>query len=349
MRKIVGLFLITIILGTFLSACHQGATQMRKNVTGRAGETMVVMPKDIWKGKAGDTIRAILGQPQVGLPQGEPLLDLIDVPYEAFKDIIKTSRNIIQTRISKNVEKTGITFTDDVWAYPQATIQINAKTQEQFIDLFVENKDKILSYFIAAEKERNMMNYKRVYEKEVYNVLDKDFGFTLKVPSGFRIMKQEKNLIWIQFDTPEIFQGIVVYTFPYVSDSAFTVNYQLPIRDSLLKANVPGPTKGSYMTTEKQFDQIVNTTTHNGNYAMEMRGLWAVENDFMGGPYVALSELDLANKRVINVFGFVYRPNKRKRNLLRQVESMLYSLKLNNQADNDKLNKQTGTEVKVKG
>jgi hypothetical protein len=102
------------------------------------------------------------------------------------------------------------------------------------------------------------------------------------------------------------------------------------------------------MSTEKRLDQINNVIKHNGNYASEMRGLWRVENDFMGGPYVALSELDASNQRVINAFGFVYAPSKDKRNLLRQVEAMIYSLKLNNQADNDKLNQQD-IEIQVEG
>jgi hypothetical protein len=103
------------------------------------------------------------------------------------------------------------------------------------------------------------------------------------------------------------------------------------------------------MTTEKMFDQTFNVFTHNGNYATEMRGLWKVENDFMGGPYIAISELDAANQRVINAFAFVYRPSKDKRNLLRQMEAMIYSLKQNNQKDNDKLNKQSDFEVNVEG
>ncbi|WP_340111420.1 DUF4837 family protein [Maribellus mangrovi] len=346
--KIYPLF-IFIVLSTLLFSCGSNDTTLRKNITGNAGELVVVISKDAWDKEPGNVIREILAQPQVMLPQEEPLFDLIDVPHNAFKQIFKTTRNILQTSISPNVDKEGVKFTDDVWAYPQATVQISAKTPEKFVELFNENKDKILSYFLAAEKERNTMNYNRVHEKAVLNTLSQDFGITMKVPPGFRIVKQAKDFIWIQYDTPEIFQGIIIYIHPFVSDSAFTINYQLPIRDSILKAQVEGPTDGSYMSTEKRLDQVFNVQRHNGNYAAEMRGLWRLENDFMGGPYVALSELDVANQRVINAFGFVYAPSKEKRNLLRQVEAMIYSLKLNNQKDNDKLNKQEELEINVEG
>ncbi|MDX8337572.1 DUF4837 family protein [Draconibacterium sp. IB214405] len=347
MRRINHL-IILLLLASVFAGCGDDATQMYTNITGKAGEMVVVISDDSWEGAPGTLIKETLAQPHVGLPQEEPLFDLIDVPHAAFKKIFRTTRNVLQTQISSNVDESGIAFTDDVWAYPQATVQIRAKTPEEFVKIFESNKDKILSYFILAEKERNTMNYKKVYEKAVYNTLDQEFGVTMKVPPGFRIMEKKKDFLWVQFDSPEITQGIVVYSYPYVSDSAFTVDYQLPIRDSLLKKYVPGPTDGSYMSTEKRLEQINNVIKHNGNYATEMRGLWRVENDFMGGPYVALSELDVSNQRVINAFGFVYAPSKDKRNLIRQVEAMIYSLKQNNQADNDKLNQQD-VEIQVEG
>jgi hypothetical protein len=345
--KIYIVIFLSVLFGLF--SCSDAGTEMYKNITGKAGEMIVVISKQSWEGEPGSLIRETLAQPHVALPQDEPIFDLIDIPHNAFKDIFKSTRNILQTSISSNTEEEGIIFKDNVWAYPQATVQINAKSADRFVEIFNENKEKILSYFLAAEKGRLNMNYNKYYEKGVFNVLERDYEVTMKVPPGFRIAEQKKDFIWIQYDTPEIFQGIIIYTFPYVSDSAFFVDYQLKVRDSILKANVPGPTVGSYMSTEKRFDQVNAITKHNGNYASEMRGLWRVENDFMGGPYISLAELDVANQRVVVAFGYVYAPSKDKRNLLRQVESMIYSLKFNNQEENDKLNKQTNFEVNVEG
>ncbi len=334
-RRFLFTFLVTIAV-----ACSDSGTQMYKNITGKAGEMIVVISKESWDGVPGKLIRETLAQPQLGLPQDEPIFDLIDIPHNAFKEIFQSTRNIIRTSISQNVDSEGVVFKDDVWAYPQATLQINAKSADRFEAIFNENKDKIISYFVAAEKERLSMNYEKFYEKGVYNILDKDFNLTMKVPPGFVIAKQEKDFIWCKYETPEISQGIILYSFPYVSDSAFQTNYQLKVRDSLLKIKVPGPRDGSYMTTEKRIDQVNNFFEHNGNYAAEMRGLWRVQGDFMGGPYVSLAELDGSNQRVIVAYGYVYAPSMNKRNLLRQVEAMVYSLKLNNQKENDKLNSQ---------
>lgn len=339
--KRIHLVLSLLIFAALFSCKNNGGnTGVSKNVTGRAGELVVVISDDAWENKPGKIIRETLAQEHLALPQDEPLFDLVKVRQEGFKSIFRTTRNIIQTRITPNVDSIGVTFKDNVWASPQATVIIQAKNEDEFEQLFNENKNKILSYFIKAERDRLTMNYNQYYERGIYNVLSENFGVTMKVAPGFQIAEQKKDFIWLRYETPEISQGIVLYTFPYVSDSAFIIDYQLKVRDSILRANIPGPTEGSFMATERRIEQINNFREHNGNYAAEMRGLWRVVNDFMGGPYISLAELDAANQRVVVTFGYVYAPSKDKRNLLRQVEAMIYSLKLNNQAENDKLNQQ---------
>jgi uncharacterized protein YihD (DUF1040 family) len=326
---------------TALVSCNNsGNTGLSKNVTGRAGELIVVISEEAWEGKPGKLLRETLAQEHLALPQDEPLFDLVKVQHEGFKSIFKTTRNIVQTRISSNVDSAKVTFQDNVWASPQATVIIQAKNENEFEKLLKENQDRILSYFLKAEKDRLTQNYQKYYERGIYNVLNENFGVIMNIAPGFQIADEKKDFIWLRYETPEISQGIVLYTFPYVSDSAFMVDYQLKVRDSILRAHVPGPTTGSFMATERRIEQINNFREHNGNYAAEMRGLWRVVNDFMGGPYISLAVLDAANQRVIVAFGYVYAPSKDKRNLLRQVEAMVYSLKLNNQKENDKLNQQ---------
>lgn len=331
----------SLLMFTALVSCNNsGNTGLSKNVTGRAGELIVVISEEAWEWKPGKLLRETLAQEHLALPQDEPLFDLVKVQHEGFKSIFKTTRNIVQTRISSNVDSAKVTFQDNVWASPQATVIIQAKNEDEFEKLLKENQDRILSYFLKAEKDRLTQNYKKYYERGIYNVLNENFGVTMNIAPGFQIAEEKKDFIWLRYETPEISQGIVLYMFPYVSDSAFMVDYQLKVRDSILRTHVPGPTTGSFMATERRIEQINNFREHNGNYAAEMRGLWRVVNDFMGGPYISLAVLDAANQRVIVAFGYVYAPSKDKRNLLRQVEAMVYSLKLNNQKENDKLNQQ---------
>ena len=335
--------LLSLAMLVILGACQDGGTGLTKNVTGKAGELVVVISDDAWQSSPGEAIRQTLAQEHVALPQDEPLFDLVRVPREGFKNIFKTTRNIMQVSISPSLDTFGVTFQENVWASPQALVTIMAQSEAQFNEMFDEHRNRIVSYFLRAEKNRLTMNYNKYYERGIYNVLNDNFGLTMKVAPGFQIAKQSDDFIWLRYETPDISQGVILYSFPYVTDSAFTENYQLKVRDSLLKANVPGPTQGSYMATEKRIPQVYNVNKHNGNYATEMRGLWRLMNDFMGGPYVSLAQLDIENQRVVVAYGYVYAPNKDKRNLLRQVEAMIYTISLNNQENNDKLNRQVSS------
>lgn len=338
-------YILLFIVAVAFYGCSNDNAGMHKNVTGKAGDLIVVASESTWNGKAGEIIRGSLAQEHVALPQDEPIFDLIKVPREGFKNIFKSTRNILQVSVSPNVDKTGIEFRDDVWAYPQATVTITAPNHEQFAEIFNENKNKIISYYLKAEQERLQMGYKKYYEKGIFNVLKEDFDLTMKVPPGFVIADQKEDLIWLKYETPEISQGVILYTFRYVSDSAFTENYLIRVRDSILKANVPGPSEGSYMATERRVEQVQNITQYNGHYASLMRGLWRVRNDFMGGPYISLAVLDEEQQRVVVAFGYVYAPSKDKRNYLRQVEAMINSLDISDQKKQEESVAETETET----
>ena len=313
---------------------------MRKKITGRAGEMVIVVPTETWDGEVGHSFRQVMAQPQLGLPQDEPIFELIDVPPSAFKEIFRTSRNIVRIKISSKVDTSKVEFKKDIWAWPQAVVDISAKSKEEFLDIFNKNSDKMVGYMIKAERDRLIMNYKNYHDKAAKNTIKEKFNIKLNMPPGFKVTKQTKDFAWVRYETPDISQGIIIHSFPYTSDSTFTQKYILSKRDSILKANVEGPAAGSYMTTEHQLLPVFNIFEFKKNYAAEMRGLWRVEGDFMGGPYINLSVLDAANNRIIMLDGYVYAPRFDKRNLLRQVEAMMYSLELPDQKKNDKINSQ---------
>ncbi|RKD92593.1 DUF4837 family protein [Mangrovibacterium diazotrophicum] len=338
MKRISLIFFVFVSLSLILSSCKDD-TKLRKKVTGKAGEVVVVIPKETWDGNVGETIRQTLAQPQISLPQAEPLFDLISVPPAAFKEIFKTSRNIVNVRISPSIDSAKVEFKKDIWAWPQAVVNISAKSSEDFDQVFNANSSRIVAYLLKAERDRLMGNYAKYSEKSVEPALKK-LNVDLTVPVGFKVAKEGTDFMWMRYDTPEIMQGVAVYSFPYTSDSTFTESYLLAKRDSVLEKYIEGPSSGSYMVTEHRLPVTMNVFSYKNNYAAEIRGLWRVEHDFMGGPFVSLAVLDASNNRIVVADGFVYAPRFDKRNYLRQVEAMLYSLKFPDQAKNDKINSQ---------
>ncbi|MCX6236600.1 MAG: DUF4837 family protein [Bacteroidia bacterium] len=338
MKKRITPFIFVISLICMILACSGDGSSLMKSVTGKPGETVVVISKELWSGDVGDTISRYLSQPQLCLPQEEPILTVVNVPPDAFKTF-ETTRNIVLTRILPSVTEPSVTIQYDVWAKPQVVVSVQAPDEAAFIKIFAEKSDMIIATILRAEKMRLMAMYAQSKYKEetISDSLIKKHRFNLNIPRGYDIVKDTSDFVWIRYESPLTSQGILAYWYPYVSDSAFATSSLLHKRDSILRRNVPGALPGSFMSTEKRF--IVSQIFKNsGNYSVEIRGLWKVEGDFMGGPFVSLSTLDLAHKRVITVEGYLYSPKYNKRDYLRQVEAMIYSLSFPDQKLNDKIN-----------
>jgi len=337
-NKIIAHYIFALSVVLLLSACGGDGKSLMKSVTGRPGETIVVIAKGSWEGNVGDTIKRYLSQPQLSLPQEEPILNVVSIPPDAFKTF-ETTRNIVLTRILPSVTEPSVTIQYDVWARQQVVISVQAADEAGFVKIFAEKSDMIISAILRAEKMRLMEMYaqKKFKEETISDSLVKTHKFNLNIPKGYDIVKDTSDFVWIRYESPLISQGIIAYWYPYVSDSAFVTKNILQKRDSVLRHKIPGTLPGSFMTTEKRF--IVSQAFKNrGNYAVEIRGLWKVEGDFMGGPFVSLTTLDLARKRVLTVEGYIYSPKYNKRDYLRQVEAMIYSVSFPDQKLNDKIN-----------
>jgi hypothetical protein len=65
---------------------------------------VVVISEDAWEGSPGQLSGLFWHRIMLALPQDEPLFDLVKVPREGFKNLFKTTRNIMQVRISPNLD-----------------------------------------------------------------------------------------------------------------------------------------------------------------------------------------------------------------------------------------------------
>ena len=138
----------------------------KPNAGGKAGELLIVIDDSWRKSDAGETLRSIVRQPYLGLPQPEPMFDVSVTSYAGFNDFMKTYRNLVLTKISPNVEVDTVLYYKDVWAKGQAMVRINAKTEEGFVKLIKRQEIKLLSFFNKAERDRSVKSYRKYINKE---------------------------------------------------------------------------------------------------------------------------------------------------------------------------------------
>ncbi|MGQ1784317.1 MULTISPECIES: DUF4837 family protein [unclassified Saccharicrinis] len=324
MKQLVYLLFILSIITT---SCKTKPNSHKPNPSGNAGVMIIVMNDVVKKTEAGKKLWDMMVQPMIGLPQEEPMFDVSVIPHRSLSDFMKTYRNIVVVEVGENVKKEGIYFHTGTWAKQQALVRIYAKDDASMQKLVEENELKLVGFFAKAERERLTKYFKTTFNKELKNKVKEKFGISIEVPLDFSLRKEVDGFLWMSQETSISSLGLLIYEIDYVGEGSFSKEYLLNKRDETMMKNVPGPSAGSYMTTEHQFPinyQVIKTPADSNTVVL--RGLWKVQGDMMGGPFITMVHHNTKRNKLIITEGYSYNPQKpKKRNMVRQLEAILYS------------------------
>ena len=307
------------------------------NISGKAGEVIVVIDKGNWEGLVGNTLRDYLAQETPFLPQREPLFGLVNVPQNAFTNMFQIHRNIIVVNINNTVTEPGVVIRKDVWATPQTVIYVNAIDSDSAAMLIEENSDLMITTIEQAERDRIIRNIKKYEELKLAPIVTEMVGGSPHFPSGYKLKKKTDDFIWITYEPEYVTQGILIYKYPVEKGKDMMDKANLIAANAeILKNNVPGMFENTYMTISAFAPPTVKYMKYKGLEFAEIRGLWEVHNDYMGGPFVTHVFYSPDGQYMIGLEGFVYAPKFDKRHYLRQVESIIYSFEWAKTEDNAK-------------
>ena len=298
------------------------------NASGLPYEMLVVMPDDQWERPLGRAVFNVLDTDVPGLPQSERSFRITRVePSGMNSNMFRIMRNIIKVDIQKIYTQPKFKFARDVYSHPQMVMTLQAPDEASLAQYVEDNAQSILDFFTKSEMNREIDNLREEHNLDVSRLAQEILGVDVWVPWEVNKYKKGKDFLWASTNTGKKDMSIVLYSYPYTDTNTFTLEYFLNKRDSVMKANIPGGPKGSYMTTQRDFVYVKDATVH-GKYAQVARGLWRVQGDRMGGPFVSHSRVDEVNGRVIVAEAFVYAPESLKRDLIRRMEAALYTVQL---------------------
>lgn len=298
---------------------------------GKTCEIIVVCPKAYYENLFRDSLQQWFMEAQPLLNQAEPRFTLANIQPEAFKDnpMFMHHRNIIGIEVDASLEQPSVEMSANRWAIPQVVFWFKVKNSGQFDSLFSRYKAFIRHNIYEKEYERIQRVFKKSENLDLSRKLEKHYGFSLVFPDGFEFASMKKDFAWIRKESKHAGQGIVFQIYPYTDAETFTLPHILKKRNEMV-ANIPGPLDGSYMTTETGYPDVYPESRPiqiDGRYAVETRGLWKLQGDFMGGPFVNYVLVDTAQNRVLMMDAYLYSPRKPKRDLLIQMEAVARGLK----------------------
>lgn len=323
-----------VLVGLGLWSCAgDGARVALPGKVGATGELVVVASVDVWNGPAGDTVRSAADQPYPVLPQYEPLMDVLHLEPELFDRFWKPHRNILMLEVADRVDTQtpSFAFYRNKYSRGQIYMVAKARTAEALAEVLASRSGEMMSLLHAEEAQR----FADIVALSPNEVLSREVAQKWAIqglyPKDARKAKEMQEFWWMDRqltrfkggDNHDIQQGFFIHSEPYTSPDQLSLEHVLNRRDALTKRYVPGPTPGSYMATERKYFPSYEESEFKGNFALEVRGLWKMENDFMGGPFYSLTVVDESRGRLLTMEGYAYAPYFDKRPYIRELEGVI--------------------------
>lgn len=305
---------------------------------GRPYELILVCPQPQWQSVLGDTLRYFLKQPVAELPNYEPAFDVLRILPNNFKSLTEHHRNIVVVNVGKEFAEPSITARYDVTAKPQIFVTIKGPDNQSVADYVGANGQSLVQLLEKAERDRRVAYAKRYTSQPLSDLVHQTFGIDITIPDNYMLRTKSDDMVWISQEFPTASQGFFIYKYPYEGEQSLSAKALVKARNRFA-SRIPGPKEGSYMTTVNKipdqtgleyvpYEPSYHTMRIGSQPWIEMVGLWDVENYFMGGPYVSYTTVNRATGEVVTIDCYVYSPKLEKRNMLRELQALVYMVNL---------------------
>lgn len=344
-------FYLLIILFTTIS-CND---EVRKNLTpkptalGRLNDVVVIADDELWEGESGEHFRFFYESAYPIMPTPEPLFDLRHFSgeqiaaeplrrelrtYVIIADLSKRDskvtkmvrRDLGEERFNKAVSDTSFFSTAgmDKWAREQFVGYVFGNGRDDLHRAIeksfgpIANRIKIHDSKQLSSNVFNLQNE----DPKLKELLKEEFHLDIRIPDDYKQkIDLENNFIMLKKDFRDFSQSIVIRKFEYKNESQFTKENIVSMRNEYGEAFITGETEGSFMISNDRDLPIYEYTYElGGSYVKEIRGVWELINDFVGGPFATYVLLNKSTNELIFIDTFVYAPSKTKRDLMQQLE-----------------------------
>ena len=316
-------FLICLLVGFQLVSCEMSPSKL-PIAQGNVGEVLIVMHEYLWNGACGDSVRHYFTEPVMGLPAAEPMFTLTQ--QSTLSNFMQKFRNIVIFNIDAGFENAKLGFKTDVYARNQLIFNIDAPSADLAIACAYENKDLITARFLLKDRDATIEDYQKIVVASITEALNEKFQVDIIIPKPYTLDVEKEDFVWVSREEAGKQWGILMWKEPYLRKTQLETDSLIFKMNAMTKKYVPGPSDGSYMADEPTVVPLVRRFEKNSVYSVQINGLWQTENSYMGGPYVNHTIVDTKRGQIVTGLGFVYYPNRDKRQMVRQLEAILHTM-----------------------
>ena len=358
MRYFIYIFSIITILSMF--SCRNDVTksfEAKPMALARMNEIIAVADEDLWDSSVQDTFNYYFQSAYPIMPSPEPMFDVryfspkqlgeeplrkelrTYVVLADLEDLEATTTKMLRNDLgeerflkARQDESFQTSVGKDKWARDQIIIYLFANGKKKLMETIRNNYSAIakrIRLHDIDQLDASVYVLKNPSPGLVKKVQTK-FGITLRIPGDYISLKEEtENFMWFKKDTKKAAMNIIIQKFPYTDANQLSKESIIQMRDDYGRVHIASGAEGSYMVTNTEdLPTYEYTYDIDEQYTKEIRGIWEMENDFLGGPYATYVILNKATNELIFVDTFVYAPGEEKRNLMMQLDYIVKSLKI---------------------
>ena len=352
--------LLSALLGLALSSCGNEALERSLQPTpsafGRINMLVVIADSTLWEAGASDSVAFFFEAPYIILPQPEPIFDVryIEAEQLAAEPTWQQLRNYVvladlsdedspttqMVRQDMNDAKLqqvreegfGTAVANNKWATGQQLVYLIGRNRQELLDGMSTVYPAVVKRLQEREDERlRVTTYFEGSNPRQRDTVQRIAGVRLEVPGGYDIVPIEADdVVWLRREVQGASMNILATRIPYENPEQLSKAGLKEIRDRIGREYISSTTDGTYMRiNDTDLPLFTESTRLNGSFAIEGRGIWEIENDFLAGPFVSYLINDTTDNQLVLVDGFVYAPGRKKRDLMEELVTVIRSAEVN--------------------
>jgi hypothetical protein len=349
--KLAALFFLS-----FLAISCSDDTKKRLDITptayGNVDNIFLVGDEYLWTTAVGDSFRNHFEALYPVTPQPEPIFDIRFINSTKFSKVHRTHRAIIiladlsdkenpaadiilkalgeeKVKRAFSDERYRIAFHKNRWAMGQVVIYWFAPNRQALLESISKDYQQVINIVNKLDAEKlSKQVYGEGKSPRINEIIKKTFGFEMNIPRGFTVAHQDSNTLWLFEEMPKSSNNIFIHSISEADYKTISRDSIIAIRNRLSKIYFSSMAEGSFMEVDDEnLPVYFQEMLFGGLRAMQARGIWRMEKDFMGGSFVTYLIPDPKNKRVILIDGFVYAPGQKKRPEMRKLDTIFSTYK----------------------
>lgn len=341
-----------------LASCSSGTKENLPHASGASGDIYLIMDAEQWKGELGAVLDSVFNAEMPGLPHDEKIFHMRWIDPIKLNFVLKQGRNLIfVTTLDKHTSGAAIVqklFTpqslekikEDTSQYVKTTANVYARGQEvmylygnserNLLAQIRKNQSKLVEFFNVKERERLTAALSKKEVKGVSTWMQKNFQASMHIPFGYKLVTNEKDFLWVRQINPKDDRDVFIARKKYISQDQFRQDSIIAFRDQVCRKYLfEDPDRpDTYLMTETTVPFLPVQSapiSFNNHFAMKTIGLWRTNNLTMGGPFMGISVVDDKTGWFYYLEGFTFSPSRDQREIMRELETILYSFRTQDQ------------------